>query len=234
MAATEDLFTPIHKGLRAMIYGLSTRLQKHDFSDVEATRGLVRDLEHDFAVARSAGCVVCVLAHHASDEEAVIFPSASHLGNGLVASLVEEHHGLTRRELALGAAAHELLAMASPADRIAAGARLNRSANELFSAYLAHMNREDSELVPLMQAHLTDAQMAAMRGTIIGGLSPDRLFAILGWMLPSLNVHELSGLLTAMGKGAPPPVVQAVSELCAAKVDPAIWTEVRARTGFGG
>ena len=228
-----DLFTPIHKGLRSMIYSLSTRLQTNDFANVAATRELVTDLENDFAVARSAGCILCVLAHHATDEESVIYPDVTRVGSGLISALIEEHHGLTRRELAIGKAAHELLALDSPVSRVEAGIRLNQLANDLVAAYVAHMNREEAELVPLMKDHFSDPQMAAMQGTIIGSMPPDRLFGILGWMLPSLNVSELSDLLFGISKGAPPQFMKAVTDLCANKVDAARWTEVRSRTGLG-
>jgi hypothetical protein len=36
MVATMDLFTPIHKALRSMIYNLGGRLQAVDFSDPAA------------------------------------------------------------------------------------------------------------------------------------------------------------------------------------------------------
>lgn len=231
-AATEDLFTPIHKGLRSMVYDLSGRLQTNDFADVDATEALITDLETDFAIARSAGCVVCVLGHHAADEESVIFPKVGTRGGGLVQQLIDEHHELTRREIALGKAGHEILALGSSDQRVAAGIRLNQDANELFAAYLAHMNREDTELVPLMCQHFTDEQMVAMRSAIIGQMPRDRLLFILGWMLPSLNASELAGLLGSIRQGAPPPFFQAVSDLCAAKVDPARWKEVQVRLGM--
>ncbi|HYK93483.1 MAG TPA: hemerythrin domain-containing protein [Thermoplasmata archaeon] len=232
MTATEDLFTPIHKGLRSMIYSLSSRLQTNDFADLSATKALATDLENEFEVARSAGCVLCVLAHHATDEESVIFPAVSEVGRNLIVNLIQEHHDLTRRELAIGKAAHTLLGLESPAARIEAGIALNRAANELFAAYITHMNREDAELVPLMREHFSVPQMAAMRGTIISNMPPDRLFNILGWMLPSLNVSELSEVLSGMSKGAPAPVIKAIVDLCSAKVDPTRWKEVRLRTGL--
>ena len=77
MPGTADLFTSVHKGLRAMLYNLSARLQTHDFADVAATRQLLTDLESDFAAARSAGCILCAFAAHAEDEDAIIFPPAA-------------------------------------------------------------------------------------------------------------------------------------------------------------
>jgi hypothetical protein len=58
------------------------------------------------------------------------------------------------------------------------------------------------------------------------------VFAILGWMLPSLNVLELSRLLSSLKGAAPPQFMRAVSDLCAARVDPARWDTVRLRVGL--
>jgi hypothetical protein len=230
--ATEDLFTPIHKGLRSMIYSLASRIQSNDFGDLPASTALAVDMEHDFELARAAGCIVCILHHHAEDEEKRIFPAVSEFGPELVAALIEEHHELTRREAALTTRAREILAMERAADRIRAGEQLNRSANDLFALYVAHMNREDNDLVPLMRRHFTNEQMAAMRGAIMAGMPPERLFAILGWMLPSLTAFELADLVGALKRGAPPPLVEAVAKIASAKVEPARWERVRREVGL--
>lgn len=183
-------------------------------------------------MARSAGCVLCVLSQHAVDEEAVIFPSVAGVENGLITQLIEEHHDLTRRELALAKSAHEILSMDSPELRVDAGSRLNRMANELFGAYIVHMNREESELVPLMSEHFTNEQMVAMRGKIMGSMPPERMPVILGWMLPSLNLTELTGLLSSFQQGMPPQAFKAVTDLCSARVDPTRWNTVQLRLGL--
>lgn len=229
MTATGDLFTTIHKGLRSMIYDLSSRLQVNDFANAEATRALATDLEHEFEVARSAGCVLCILAHHAVDEETVIFGDAAKFESELIQRLIDQHHDLTRREVEIGRRAREIAAMTDRADRLRAGVRLNLSANELFGAYIVHMNLEEAELVPRMREHFTDPQMVGMRGRIMGAMPPDRMFAILRWMLPSLNVTELSDLLRSIRETAPPPVYQKFTDLCDAKVAPSIWAEAKSR-----
>lgn len=232
MPGREDLFTPVHKGLRAMIYGLSSRLQTHDFADIAATKVLLTDLENDFAAARSAGCVLCTFAFHAEEEETVLFAPTARIANALITELIREHHDLTRRELEVGQRGHELLGMPSPEARIAAGIRINQMANELFAAYLAHMNREETELVPKMREHFSDEEQVKMRNTIIAQFPPDRFFALLGWMLPALNVTELSELLASVRQGAPPPVMKAIVDLCAAKVEPVRWNSVQHRLGL--
>ncbi len=215
-----------------MIYGLSGRLQTNDFADLAATKALITDLENDFAVARSAGCALCILAHHAVDEESAIFPNVARLGNQLIAELISEHHDLTRRELEIAKAGHELLSMDAAGARIHAGVQLNLAANQLFGAYITHMNREEVELVPLMREHFSDSELAGMRGNIMGQMPPDRMFAILGWMLPSLNVTELSEFLSSVKGAAPPQLMKAIADLCAARLDPARWDTVKVRAGL--
>lgn len=232
MPRREDLFTPIHKGLRAMIYSLSGRLQTNDFANLVTTKELTTDLENDFAAAQSAGCILCIFSHHAVDEDSSIFNHTEKVAQALTASLIADHHELTRRELEITKSAHKILSMGSPDDRVAAGVRLNAAANELFAAYLAHMNREEAELVPLMQQHFTDLEMIAMRSRIIGGMPPERIMAILSYTLPSLNVGELSDFVGSVRQTAPPPVVKAVTDLAAAKVDPARWAEARSMIGI--
>jgi hypothetical protein len=232
MAKRVDLFTPIHKGLRSMMYNLSGRLQTNDFANLETTKALTTDLEYDFATAQDAGCILCIFSHHAADEESSIFGHTEKVADTLTTSLIAEHHELTRRELELTKSAHQILAMASPDDRVVTGAHLNAAANELFAAYLAHMNREETELVPLMQQRFTDPEMVAMQSRIIGGMPPERIMAILNYMLPSMNVSELSEFLGSVRQTAPPPVAKAVTDLAAAKLDPSRWAEVTARIGI--
>ncbi|MFZ1023285.1 MAG: hemerythrin domain-containing protein [Thermoplasmata archaeon] len=232
MEAREDLFTSIHKGLRAMIYNLSSRLQTNDFANLATTKALASDLEYDFAAAQSAGCILCIFSHHATDEEKSIFNHTDKVARALTASLIADHHELTRRELELTKSAHQILEMGSADDRVVAGVRLNADANELFATYLGHMNREETELMPLMHQHFTDAEIVAMARQIIGGLPPERMMAILSYMLPSLNVSELSDFVGSMRETAPPPVAKAVTELAAVKVDPARWAEAKSRLGM--
>lgn len=232
MAGRVDLFTPVHKGLRAMLYGLSARLQTNDFADVEATRMLVVDLENSFEAARSAGCILCAFAHHASTEESVIFPATAGTANALITDLIQEHHGLTRRELEIGEKARGLLSLATPEERIAAGVRVNQLANELFGAYIVHMNREETELVPVMQEQFTDQEQLTMQGGIIAKFPPNQLMALLGWMLPALNVTELTELIAGVKRTAPPPLLKAVTELCDARVEPTRWATVKRRVGL--
>ena len=173
-----------------------------------------------------------MLHQHADDEEFSIFPPALASNRELVASLIQEHQDLTRREIDVQRSVHDLLALDRADDRVAAGIVLNQMANELFAAYMVHMNREEAELVRRMKEQFTDEQMARMRGAIIGRMPPERVMATLGWMAPALNSSELTAFLGSMKQGAPPEFFRTVTGLCAARVDPARWNRVKANLGL--
>jgi hemerythrin HHE cation binding domain-containing protein len=232
MTATEDLFTPIHKALRSMIYSLGGRLQTADFTDKAASGVLLADLQHEFANAVSATCVLCLLHSHAGHEEAKIFPSMESIDPNLIRSLLEDHQEIRRRLVTLTTMAEELQATEAPQRRLEWGARVNREANEFFAFYLAHMNKEEVTIVPAMKEHFTDDQMRAMQGAILGGMAPERLGNYLKWMLPALNLGELTGTMAGVKHGAPPEFLKFVSGIGAANVDPARWALVRERVGF--
>jgi hypothetical protein len=229
---TEDLFTPIHKAIRSMIYELSARVQTQDFEDLESSRTLVRDLEHNFSAATSAGCLLCLLHHHAGDEERHVFASTATLDGPLTEGFIAEHHGLTRRLGGITGHAHDLLTLGSPTERALAGERLTLELNEFFATYLAHLNREDATLIPFMRAHFTDEQQRRMRGAIMAGIPPDRMAEILRWMLPALNPSELTKFLAGVKATAPPPMFEAIRQLGDRYVPADRWEAVRERVGF--
>jgi FPC/CPF motif-containing protein YcgG len=232
MPASEDLFTAVHKAIRSMIYDVSGRLQSADFSDRARSVELLADLQHEFSTAVSATCVLCLLHLHARHEEKVPFPAMESLEPALVRALIEDHQEIQRRMTALARSSSEFAKLESPEERLAAGARINREANEFFAFYLGHMNKEEDTIVPAMQAHFTDEQMRAMQATIIGSMERERLAGFLYWMLPSLSLNELTALIAGVKDGAPPELLQLAAGIGAARVDPARWAVVRQRVGF--
>jgi hemerythrin superfamily protein len=232
MTATEDLFTPIHKAIRSMIYDVSGRLQTNDFTDVAASTPLLADLEHEFSTAISSGCILCLLHHHASDEETAVFPSVSKHDAALVQGFIEDHHALARRLETITKMARDLPSRARPDERVQLGITLNQKANEFFAAYVDHMNREEEKLVPLMRERFTDDQMRAMRGAVMAGMPPDRLASLLRWMLPSLNVSELTEMLGGIKVSSPPQVLKLISGIAEQRVDPERWQTVKGRLGI--
>ncbi|MGA8711016.1 MAG: hypothetical protein ACLP8Y_04420 [Thermoplasmata archaeon] len=232
MVATEDLFTPIHKAIRSMIYDLGGRLQRADFADPAASAAILADLEHEFSAAVSSACVLCLLHNHGGDEESVPFPAMLPFDGGMIRTLIEEHQEINRRLVAITTKARELAGIYAADARLEVGRRINQEVNEFFAYYLVHMNKEEVSLVPAMREHFTDDQLRAMRSTIMRAMPRERFAAYLRWMLPSLTLNELTGMLTGIKQGAPPEMIEFVASVGAANVDPARWAEVRERVGL--
>lgn len=231
MVATEDLFTPIHKAIRSMIYNLGGRLQSNDFGDLTASEALIADLEHEFSSAMSAGCILCLLHSHASDEETGVFPEVSRFDPGLVLEFIEDHHELSRRLAVITKMSRDLVTRESAEERVRFGAELTREANDFFADYQEHMNREERKIVPMMRMRFTDEQMRTMRGAIMRGMPPERLASILRWMLPSLNLVELTSMMVGSKASMPPEQFRAIADIAAKHVPTERWQVIQQRLG---
>ena len=76
-----DLFTTVHKALRAVIYQLSTMLQTTDFSDERSTKACLAALEHFLEL----------LHEHAGHEDRTIFAAMHQFDPEMIDQLEEEH-----------------------------------------------------------------------------------------------------------------------------------------------
>jgi len=229
--ATEDILTPIHKGIRSMIYDLGRRLQATDFGDPSESNEVVGDLQFQFATSPSSGCLLCLLHRHGGDEETGAFPALRRFEPALVDELLRDHLSITRRLATINRFADDLDRQGSRAARVAVGIELNREANGLFAEYLAHMNKEEVTFLPALQRHFTDEQLRGMRSEIQAALGPERLAQYLRWTLPSLNASELTSMLQGMARTDPPEAVAFVCRIAEANVPPARWNRVRAAAG---
>jgi hypothetical protein len=227
-----DAFTSIHKGIRAMIYSVSSRLQTTDFADPVATEALLDDLRHEFAQGVPPGCVLCLLHTHAHHEDDQAFPATGAFAARLVAELIRDHREFDERMAAVQSHGTALRALPDPAARVAAGKALTLEMNEFFARYFAHMNREEAELVPLMNRHMTDEQILALIGAVMGAMPPERLHAYLRWMYPALNVEELIEIFAGMRAEEPPEVLREFVAIAEAVVPAERWRTVRARAGL--
>ena len=226
-----DIFTPIHKGLRSMIYELGRELQTADFTDVHATEAMVSRLKQDLSLASST-CVLCLLHEHAGSEDQHIFPDVRTYEPNLVDTLLQEHREVVRMMASVWKIADEVKALSDREERIEMGAKLNRTANDLFAFYLTHLNGEESTIVPAMWKHYTDEQIVAMNTNVIRNTPPERLAQYASWMLPSLNINELTGILMGMKKTMPAPAFENMVGRAKKALGEDRWAVVKAKAGL--
>jgi len=227
-----DVLTPIHKGVRSMIYALGGELQSTDFRDPAQTAAVVRQIQHEFGPALQSNCILCLLHQHGGDEEKFAFPRMAEFEPALIEHLLAAHRELGRQLEGLTALGTALERSTDPDERVRRGAELNRVANAFFAAYLAHMNEEEQRLVPAMAARLSDEEVVGLRARTQASMPPDRLAEFLGWTLASLSAPELEELVRGLQRGAPPEALRAMLALAESKVPPARWAAVKSRVSL--
>lgn len=226
-----DILTPVHKGIRSMIYKLGTEIQTADFTDEDSTKALVARLEHNLSVATSR-CILCLLHEHGENEDDHLFPKVRAFEPGLVEMLIQEHREVGHKLVGLSKICAELIATKDPYQRIEIGMKLNRSANELFAYYITHMNKEEVTILPATWQHLTDEQLLAIRAISEANMPPEKYAEWMRWVLPSLNFNELVEMFTGMKKDAPPQVQKKMVHIADAAVDEERWKAVKTRVGL--
>ncbi len=232
MTSQIDVLTPIHKGIRSMIYSVGAQLQSTDFRDPAQTAAIVRQLQHEFTTALSSGCTLCLLHGHGGDEERFAFPRMAEFDAPLIDHLLATHRELTRRLGNITDQANGLAGLPDDAARVRAGAQLNRTTNEFFAAYISHMNEEEARLVPEMMDRLTDEEMISLRARTQASIPPAHLAEFMAWILPSLNAPELEQTLRGMQRGAPPDALRSMVALAEARVPKERWAAVKQRVGL--
>ncbi|HXZ92324.1 MAG TPA: hemerythrin domain-containing protein [Burkholderiales bacterium] len=130
------------------------------WSRVEQTVGK-RDAALDALIARAAAALADEVARHFDFEEKELFPRLAQAGEGDIAELLAEEHGVIR-----GAAAQfdELARQLRAGSLDAAGwQRLRVAALELAERLVAHVQKEEMSLLPALEDLLdeaTDAELA--------------------------------------------------------------------------
>ena len=226
-----DILTPIHKGIRSMIYKLGGEIQTADFTDEDATNALVARLEHNLSVATSR-CILCLLHEHGGNEDDHFFPKVRAFEPGMVEMLIQEHREIGHKLVGLSKICGELIATKDPYQRIEIGMKLNRSADELFAYYMTHMNKEEVTILPATWQHLTDKQILEIRAIVEANIPTERYAEWMRWVLLSLNVNELVEMFTGMKKGAPPQVLENMVHIAGTAVNEERWKTVKTRVGL--
>ena len=214
-----------------MIYELGRELQTLDFTDERATDSMITKLRQDLSAASST-CIVCLLHEHHVQEDDYVFPDVRTYEPALIDTLLAEHREVVRKIAEVWKVANELKALRSREERIEMGDKLNRTANDLFAYYLTHLKGEEATLVPALWRHYTDEQIVAMRTNVERHIPPEVFAVWMKWVMPSLNINELTDMFIGLKKGAPAPVLEHMSQLAEKSLDEHRWAAVKAKAGL--
>jgi hypothetical protein len=195
VAATHDLYGPVHKGLRLAHCRLLIRLGAVDAGDRGAVATVLADLRAQMILS----------AAHLDHEEREIHTALEARAPGAARDLHADHAhhraGFVTIEMAIaGVEATE------PARRAAALHDLYLAFARFVADDFAHMAQEEQAVLPVLQDLFTDAELAAIEARILAGLTPDRIIAFAQMMIPAGSPAERLALMTRLreGIGAPP------------------------------
>lgn len=181
-----DLYTTIHKGIRALLFDVATEAARIDTSSSLAVDGLVDRVEQ----------AIRFLEEHAHHEDTHVMPALAAASPELARSLDLEHRVLDALQIQVEATA-EALAAASVEVRTIRGMELARLLNQLTSKHLAHMGREELEANAVLWAAYDDAQLVELQGRIIGSIPSERYLEWVHMVAPALSPPERARMAAA-------------------------------------
>ena len=225
MTDRQNLFRPIHKGIRSMLYAHAARFQWLDYRSVPESNRLVTNLKRDLGDSLS-NCLLCLLSVHSKHEERDIFAKLRAKDAGAVDLVMKEHIDISRRIREFAGTCDEVLAAADPAARVELGNRLELEMGDLFSAYMAHLNHEEDWLVPVMWQWFNDTELNAMRAVYYNALPLPLFEHWMRWTLPALHPVELGIFVAGIASDPAPNRLADVLRIAKAVLPPERWTDL--------
>lgn len=174
-------FHKIHQALRALLYHAGITVQHTDFTQPEQTHKtllLLREL-------------VSFFESHAHTEDTLVFPMISGIAPGLVADFEEQH--VTDHQLGedLCKAMDACLSPMADEQKIRAGHQLQIALTAFTAFNLVHMNKEETDVLPVILANYSDEELHAKEREIVAQLSPEKKALSGYWMLRGLAIPEI-------------------------------------------
>ncbi len=230
MSERENLFRPIHKGIRLMLYQLGAQLQATDFLNEATSNRIVERLKRDLGNA-SANCILCLMSTHSHHEEGDIFSHVRVYDPDAVGIAMKEHADVVSHIHTLSKTCDEVLRLTERNRRIEVGDRLVQETNDVVALYLSHMNNEEALLVPIMWERFTDEQLRAMRQAFYDHIPLPLFETWLRWTLPAMNTEELVVLFSGLKKDPPSARLADWMRLAHENLDIDRWLAIRERAG---
>jgi hypothetical protein len=186
-----DTFTPIHKGLRRLMFEAGVELARTDFANAAATA----------TVESAVSTCLRLLREHADLEDRHVLPLVERVAPELAEAIALEHPSLERAAIAVDTLWPRLAPLDGPA-RVELGDELVRRFNALVGEQLRHLEREEREVNAALWAALTDADLGAASAAIVRELGPDRMAEWGPVLARSLNATELAAMEARRAKVA--------------------------------
>lgn len=205
-----DLYTPIHKALRAFL------------SDTLVRVGSL-DTGHPQERADTCAQVLALLElmhSHLSHENAFVHAALESRSPGASADVAREHEHHLESIADLGVLARAL----RDADALHAGQlalRLYRHLADFTAENFVHMREEETLVNARLWSLFSDQELTELHDRLMASIAPDEMARTLRWLVKGLSVPELTGLFGGIRDTAPAPVFVALFDIARAHMPPA-------------
>jgi Hemerythrin HHE cation binding domain len=209
MSKKIDLYTFIHKAQRVHLFTLAIKIGCADLSDETEMRSI--ELELRDLIAR--------LKAHSIHEDTLIHPLFRELGDQ-IAVIDEEHDnlGLELRKLE-DILDHKQWNLLYP--------ELNR----FISSYLAHQDEEETMQEQILWKHFDNARLGTVMTAFQASRSPAQKMDDLKFLIPGLNVAELTAIFQGIKAAAPAPAFEAACQIAQMHLEPSKWAALQRAIG---
>ncbi len=213
-----QMYRPIHKAIRHMMYTTAHDLSVADFQDKPSADGALASLES----------TISLLVLHAGHEENHVHTALEERSPGFIESFEKDHGNDERTYAELRRLSNEV-GNASGDRKSALGNEIYDLYNQFVGTYVDHLYREEHELQQALWDNFTDEELGAIEGAIDASIAPEVMGQFLALICASFNPDDLVSLLGVMKGGMPPEVFQGVVQLSESATPADIWAKVKER-----
>lgn len=216
MKTRYNTFRLIHRGLRAMLYAVSLKIQQTDLSsDIDGS-----------SVIDEIQLLISLFETHAHSEDTYYNEPLEKL-KPEVASIFEKEHKEDHRlgnELSVIIASWK--AATDDRSRFIAGQELFYSFNEYIAFNLYHMNKEEIMLNEVMWSVYSDEQIAGFEQKAVQNIPPDKMSEYCKWILRGNNNQDIANWISEIKNGAPSEVYDWIQKMAKQELSSNRFSEI--------
>jgi hypothetical protein len=205
---TIDPYRDVHKGIRAVLFSVTSEAGRIDPADDEARA----------VFAAHVDSAADLLEAHAGHEDRFVQPALEDHVRALAVEIAQAHTSIAARVTGLRAAAGAVAGAAPGTER----SRLHQLYLDfaLFTAtYLEHQEMEERIVTPALVAAIGNDELRRIDEALVASIPPEVLAAGLAVMLPAMNIDDRTEMLGGMQAAAPPEVFAGVWALAQSVLD---------------
>ncbi|MES2893176.1 MAG: hypothetical protein V4725_14220 [Bacteroidota bacterium] len=212
-----NIFSNVHKGLRALLYHTANSLQQTDFATSHEADPVMKQVVE----------VMDLFDRHAFSEDNFVLPAVD-LYEPAAAALFEDEHV---EDHVLGNRIRSLVNIFNhnfiTEERVILGGAVRVAFIDFLIFNLKHMAKEENLLNNFLWANYTDEQLHGITREIMAHIAPDDMVLFSRWMMNGMNNAEIIAWLKEVRNNAPAFVFNNLFSIAANELSALRWLAVK-------